>query len=65
MRPPNQVELSRDSISVWDTPSWDQHLIKLGRGKDGNKEEREWIFGEWKRSGGPELTLRPNPPSRY
>jgi centromeric protein E len=39
------VELSRDSTSVWDTPSWDEHLIKLGRGKDGNKDDREWIFG--------------------
>lgn len=32
-------------MNVWDTPSWDHHLIKLGRGRDGNKDEREWIFG--------------------
>lgn len=60
MRPPNQVELSRDSTSVWDTPSWDQHLIKLGRGKDGNKEDREWIFGESILQIGLMLTMRPH-----
>lgn len=47
VRPPNQVEQSRENSSstVWDTPSWDHHLIKLGKGRDGNKDDREWIFG--------------------
>ena len=48
VRPPNELEQSRDSSdsSVWDTPSWDHHLIKLGKGRDGNRDEREWVFGE-------------------
>ncbi|KAK1925901.1 P-loop containing nucleoside triphosphate hydrolase protein [Papiliotrema laurentii] len=44
VRPPNAVEESRDSSTVWDTPSWDHHLIKLGKGREGIKDDREWIF---------------------
>ena len=57
VRPPNDAELSRDGTSVWDTPSWDDHLIKLARGKDSARDEREWAFGELVSVVGRELTL--------
>ncbi|ORX37049.1 P-loop containing nucleoside triphosphate hydrolase protein [Kockovaella imperatae] len=44
VRPPNQAELSRDGTSVWDTPGYDDHLIKLAKGRDGGRDEREWVF---------------------
>lgn len=46
VRPPNQSELSRDSTSAWDTPVYDDHIIKLAKGREGQREDKEWIFGE-------------------
>ncbi|KAL7420485.1 Kinesin-like protein kip2 [Cryptotrichosporon argae] len=44
IRPPNEVEKRTDANSVWVTPAYDDHLIKLAQGRDGAKDDREWIF---------------------
>ena len=35
-----------EASSIWTTYGNDQHLIKLEKGRDGGKDDREWIFGE-------------------
>lgn len=48
VRPPNNVEMrSNQDPSVWDCPPWDDHVIKLPKGREGNAQDREWVFGEF------------------
>ncbi|RSH90768.1 Kinesin-like protein kip2 [Saitozyma podzolica] len=45
VRPPNDAEMrSNQETSVWETPSWDEHSIKLPKGRDGVHQDREWMF---------------------
>ncbi|TXT13257.1 hypothetical protein VHUM_00624 [Vanrija humicola] len=44
VRPHNAAELRADTASAWVTPSYDQRMIKLAKGRDGNRDDREWIF---------------------
>ena len=45
MRPPNETEIRKgERDSVWTTPSYDDHLIKLEKAQ-GNRDDKEWIFG--------------------
>lgn len=45
VRPHNAAELQRDDSSAWNTPTYDQRLIKLAKGRDGGRDDREWFFG--------------------
>jgi len=46
IRPPNEAKCrSGEANSIWTTPGYDHHLIKLEKGRDGGKDDREWIFG--------------------
>ncbi|WVQ96601.1 hypothetical protein IAU59_003706 [Kwoniella sp. CBS 9459] len=44
VRPPNPVELRSDAGCVWTMPEHDQHIIKLVKGTEGLREDRDWIF---------------------
>ncbi|KAK6907889.1 hypothetical protein I203_101890 [Kwoniella mangroviensis CBS 8507] len=44
VRPPNPVELRSDAGSVWTMPEHDPHLLKLAKGTEGTREDRDWIF---------------------
>ncbi|WWC88295.1 uncharacterized protein L201_003203 [Kwoniella dendrophila CBS 6074] len=44
VRPPNPVELRSDAGCVWTMPEHDQHLLKLAKGTEGTREDRDWIF---------------------
>ncbi|OCF39719.1 centromeric protein E [Kwoniella heveanensis CBS 569] len=44
VRPPNPVELNSDAGCVWTMPEHDQHIIKLAKGTEGMREDRDWIF---------------------
>ncbi|WVF69082.1 hypothetical protein IAT40_003856 [Kwoniella sp. CBS 6097] len=44
VRPPNPIELRSDTGCVWTMPEHDQHIIKLAKGTEGMREDRDWIF---------------------
>ncbi|WWC62984.1 uncharacterized protein I303_105582 [Kwoniella dejecticola CBS 10117] len=44
VRPPNPVELRSDAGCIWTMPEHDQHLLKLAKGTEGMREDRDWIF---------------------
>lgn len=46
VRPPNSMELRMDSRCVWTMPEHDQHALKLAKGTEGSREDRDWLFGE-------------------
>lgn len=46
VRPPNSMELKMDSRCVWTMPEHDQHALKLAKGTEGSREDRDWLFGE-------------------
>lgn len=47
VRPHNEAELRQDSVSAWATTPYDTQLIKLAKGRDGGRDDREWHFGEF------------------
>ncbi|WVR06672.1 hypothetical protein IAU60_003704 [Kwoniella sp. DSM 27419] len=44
VRPANSVELQSDASCVWTMPEHDEHLLKLAKGTEGTREDRDWIF---------------------
>ncbi|WRT66744.1 uncharacterized protein IL334_003707 [Kwoniella shivajii] len=44
VRPPNPVEIRADAGCVWTMPEHDEHLLKLAKGTEGSREDRDWIF---------------------
>ncbi|KIR52974.1 centromeric protein E [Cryptococcus gattii Ru294] len=44
VRPPNSMELRMDSRCVWTMPEHDQHALKLAKGTEGSREDRDWLF---------------------
>nr|XP_031858541.1 uncharacterized protein CI109_006064 [Kwoniella shandongensis]KAA5525613.1 hypothetical protein CI109_006064 [Kwoniella shandongensis] len=44
VRPPNATELRTDSACIWTMPEHDQHIIKLAKGTEGTREDKDWIF---------------------
>ncbi|KAK8858917.1 hypothetical protein IAR55_003148 [Kwoniella newhampshirensis] len=44
VRPPNATELRSDSACIWTMPEHDQHVIKLAKGTEGTREDKDWIF---------------------
>lgn len=40
------MELRMDSRCVWTMPEHDQHALKLAKGTEGSREDRDWLFGE-------------------
>ncbi|WVQ84221.1 hypothetical protein IAT38_006372 [Cryptococcus sp. DSM 104549] len=44
VRPPNEYELRNDSGCIWTMPEHDQHAIKLAKGTEGSREEKNWLF---------------------
>ncbi|TYJ58389.1 hypothetical protein B9479_000935 [Cryptococcus floricola] len=44
VRPANDMELRTDSRCVWTMPDHDPHVLKLAKGTEGSREDRDWLF---------------------
>ncbi|WVO18606.1 hypothetical protein L204_106325 [Cryptococcus depauperatus] len=44
VRPPNAMEQRMDTQCIWTMPENDQHSIKLAKGTEGSREDRDWLF---------------------
>ncbi|KAK4685751.1 hypothetical protein P7C73_g4393, partial [Tremellales sp. Uapishka_1] len=44
VRPPNATEQRNDSGSAWIAPDDDGQLLKMAKGKEGGRDDREWVF---------------------
>jgi hypothetical protein len=45
VRPPNPVEMQRDGESIWTTSPYEPQLLKLHKGTQVGRDDREWTYG--------------------
>jgi hypothetical protein len=46
VRPANPVEMQRDGECIWTTSPYEPQLLKLNRGTQVGRDDREWTYGQ-------------------